>query len=81
MRCAEAHGVDPASAESPRILTAGELREPQDVASQLIDLARVELDRLYGLVRPVGYVVLLCDRDSLVIAHRGEASEAAQYRR
>ena len=81
IRSAEAHGVDPGSAEAPRILTVAELRQPQDAAGQLIDLAQVELDRLYKLVQPVGYVILLCDKDGLVIAHRGEESEAAQYRR
>jgi transcriptional regulator of acetoin/glycerol metabolism len=44
-------------------------------------VARAELDHLYKIVRPARYVILLCDKDGLVIEHRGEESEAAQFRR
>jgi AraC-like DNA-binding protein len=81
LRSAKAHGVDPGSRETPRILTASELRVSQEVSSLLIDVARVELDHLYKIVQPTHYVILLCDKDGLVIAHRGEESEAAQFRR
>ena len=81
MRSANVHGIDPASRESPRILTAAELRNPQEAASLLVNVAQVELDHLYKIVRPAGYVILLCDKDGLVIEHRGEESEAAQFRR
>jgi AraC-like DNA-binding protein len=81
LRSAKAHGIDPGSRETPRILTVGELRISQDASSQLIDVARIELDNLYKIVRPSRYVILLCDKDGLVIAHRGEESEAAQFRR
>ena len=81
LRSANAHGVDPGSREPPRILTARELRDPQEAARQLIDVACVELDRLYRMVRPVHYVILLCDKDGLVIEHRGEEAEAVEFRR
>jgi transcriptional regulator of acetoin/glycerol metabolism len=51
------------------------------MATQLIEVARAELDHLYKNVRPARYVILLCDKDGLVIEHRGEDSEAAQFRR
>jgi AraC-like DNA-binding protein len=81
IRSANALHVDPASRAPPRILTIGELRASQDASSQLIEAARVELDHLYKIVRTVRYVILLCDRDGMVIAHRGEETEAAQFRR
>ena len=81
IRSANAHGVDPGSRESPRILTVSELRISQEASAQLIDVARAELDHLYKIVRPARYVILLCDKDGLVIEHRGEESEAAQFRR
>ena len=81
LRSAKAHGVDPGSRETPRILTSSELRNSQEASSLLIDVARVELDNLYKIVRPSRYVILLCDKNGLVIAHRGEESEAAQFRR
>jgi transcriptional regulator of acetoin/glycerol metabolism/AraC-like DNA-binding protein len=79
-RSANAHRIDPLSTQSPRILTAGELRDFQSPAARLIEIARVEIDHLYGLVRPTRYVVLLCDTNGVVIDHRGEAAEAAQFR-
>ena len=81
IRSAEAHGVDPGSRAPPRMLTADELREPRQANAELIDVARVELDRLHKLVRPVRYVILLCDKDGLVIEHRGDEGEAARNRR
>jgi AraC-like DNA-binding protein len=80
IRSANAHGVDPGSRESPRILTISELRNSQEAVSQLMEVARVELDHLYKIVRPARYVILLCDKDGLVIEHRGEEGEAAQFR-
>jgi AraC-like DNA-binding protein len=81
IRSANAHGVDPGSRDAPRILTLRELRDSQEAAAQLIDVARVELDHLYKIVRPAGYAILLCDKDGLVIEHRGEADDAARFRR
>ena len=81
IRSAEAHGVDPGSREPPLILTANELREPRQAHAELIDVAQMELDRLYKLVRPVRYVVLLCDKNGLVIEHRGEQGEASHHLR
>jgi AraC-like DNA-binding protein len=81
IRSANAHGVDPGSREPPRILTVSELRVSREALSQLIEVARAELDHLYKIVRPARYVILLCDKDGLVIEHRGEESEAAQFRR
>ena len=80
-RSATAYGVDPGSGAPPRILTIGELRRSQEAAEQVIRAARPELDHLYKIVQPAHYVILLCDRDGLVIEHRGEAAEAAQFRR
>jgi AraC-like DNA-binding protein len=80
-RSASAYGVDPGSIAAPRILTTSELRQSQEAAEQLIEAARPELDHLYKIVQPAHYVILLCDKDGLVIAHRGEEAEAAQFRR
>jgi AraC-like DNA-binding protein len=80
IRSSNAHGIDPGSRDAPRILTVAEIRASREISSQLIEVARVELDHLYKIVRAARYVILLCDRDGLVIEHRGEESEAAQYR-
>ena len=43
-------------------------------------MAGLELDRLYKLVRPVNYVILLCNTDGVVIDHRGDEHQAQQFR-
>jgi transcriptional regulator of acetoin/glycerol metabolism len=78
-RSATAHRIDPASRHSPKILTGNELRDFRDPSSRLITIARGELDRLYTLVRHAHYVVLLCDRKGVVIDHRGEDGDAADF--
>jgi AraC-like DNA-binding protein len=81
VRSATAHRVDPNSREPPRIVTFSELRDSRDAEAALIEVAQVELDRLYRVVRPTRYVILLCDRNGLVIEHRGEEADAEQFRR
>jgi AraC-like DNA-binding protein len=81
LRSAKAHGLDPASSAPPRIATAREVGISREAVSQLIEVARTELDYLYKLVRPAHYVVLLCDKDGLVVDHRGEDAEASAFRR
>jgi transcriptional regulator of acetoin/glycerol metabolism len=80
LRSATELRVDPASDQLPRILTESELQKHRETVERLIELAQAELDHLYTLVRPVHYVILLCDKDGVVIDHRGEASESAQFR-
>ena len=79
-RSANAHHVDPGSRDPPRIITSSEIRAAQEASSQFLEVARVELDQLYKIVRPTHYVILLCDKDGMVIEHRGEESDAAQFR-
>ena len=81
IRSAEHFRLDPSSHARPSILTWNELREWRDAEAELVSVARIELDRLYKMVRPTGYVVLLCDRNGLVIEHRGEEAMAEQFRR
>ena len=46
----------------------------------LILHAQEELDRLYAIVGPQQYVVLLCDRDGVAIHHRGDESLADAFK-
>jgi AraC-like DNA-binding protein len=80
IRSANTYSVDPGSRESPRILTLSELNASREVSSQLVAVSRIELDQLYRIVRAARYVILLCNKDGLVIEHRGEECEAEQYR-
>lgn len=68
-------GVDPASNESPKILTTAELKDHREKARELISTAGEELDQLFRISSPAGYVVLMSNDDGIVVDHR--VAEAA----
>src|SRR6185312_10303876 len=71
-RAIGAYGLSPEGGPAPHILTAGELRPLQEEVEHLVAHARDEMDRLYNIVRQLGYVVLLANHDSVIVDHRGE---------
>jgi AraC-like DNA-binding protein len=71
-RSAADFGVDPESNDSPRILTPGELKGHQERAKGLTATAHEELDQLYRIACPAGYVVLMSNEQGIVIDHRVE---------
>ena len=79
-RSAENHRIDPASRVAPHVLTTAELRESREPIEAMVRAAQSELDRLYGVVRRAGYVVLLCDTKGVAIDYRGDESRSAQFR-
>ncbi len=79
-RSAQRHHVDPQSAEPPRVLTAGEIRRVREPADRLLSTAHIELDRLFAMVRPAGYAVLLCDTNGVVIEHRSSERRSVDLR-
>lgn len=78
-RCLNAYGLDPASGESPRILTSGELRDHRDPLAPLVHSAAGELDRLYSIVGQARYIVLLCNREGVAIDYRANAADISQF--
>ena len=74
-RCLTAHHLDPEIQAAPHIITEKELRDSRELLH-----AQEELDRLYAVVGPQQYVVLLCDRDGVAIHHRGDESLADAYK-
>jgi transcriptional regulator of acetoin/glycerol metabolism len=79
-RSAENHRIDPASMVAPHVLTTAELRESREPIEAMVRAAQSELDRLYGVVRRAGYVVLFCDTDGVAIDYRGDEGRSAQFR-
>jgi AraC-like DNA-binding protein/PAS domain-containing protein len=79
-RSAENHRIDPASMVAPNVLTTLELRESREPIEAMVRAAQSELDRLYGVVRRAGYVVLLCDTNGVAIDYRGDEARSAQFR-
>ena len=79
-RSAKAHGVDPASAKPPRVLTTTELKDYREPLAKLIVDAGPEMDRLYKVVRRARYSILLCDAQGVAVDHRGDPTEVDQFR-
>ena len=69
-RCIDQYALDRNSDEPLRVVQAGELSWARDSLGSLIEQAQDELDRLYEVIKPAGYVVLLCDDKGTVIEHR-----------
>jgi transcriptional regulator of acetoin/glycerol metabolism len=78
-RCLTAHHLDPEIQGAPHIITAKEIKESREPLRNLILHAQEELDRLYAIVGPQQYVVLLCNSDGVAIHHRGDESMADVY--
>ena len=72
-------GVDPASNDSPRILTTTELKDHREKATGLILTAREELDQLFRISWPAGYVVLLSNERGVVVDHRVEEAPSSRF--
>ncbi|MBV8392501.1 MAG: helix-turn-helix domain-containing protein [Alphaproteobacteria bacterium] len=72
--------IDPASKEELHVLPFPELSALREQSQLFVNAAQPELDRLYQIVRPARYVVLLTDQDGVVIDHRGAEEDAEQFR-
>ena len=79
-RCLTAHHLDPEIQAAPHIITEREIKDSREPLRNVILHAQEELDRLYAIVGPQQYVVLLCDRDGVAIHHRGDESIANAYK-
>ena len=66
---------------APHIITQRELKVSREPLENMLDLAQEEIDRLYAIVRPHGYVVLFCNSDGVAIHHRGDESNADEFKR
>jgi len=64
-RCLLDFHVDPRSSSKPHLLTERELRISREPLHSFLHLAQEEIDRLYAIVRPQSYVVLLCNSDGV----------------
>jgi AraC-like DNA-binding protein len=79
-RCLTAHHLDPEIRTAPHIITEKEIKDSREPLRNLILHAQEDLDRLYAIVGPQQYVVLLCNRDGVAIHHRGNESMADAYK-
>jgi AraC-like DNA-binding protein len=79
-RCLTAHHLDPGNRAAPHIITEREIQASREPLHNLILDAQEEIDRLYAIVRPQDYVVLLCNSDGVAIHHRGDESKADDFK-
>ena len=80
-RCLLDFHVDPRNSSVPHLLTERELRISREPLDSFLLQAQEEIDRLYAIVRPQSYVVLLCNSDGVAIHHRGDASKDQEFKR
>jgi len=79
-RCTTELLVNPDSRVAPHIVTENELKVFREPVNKAIAYAQEEIDRLYAIVRQEGYVVLLCNSDGVAIHHRGDETQAEQFK-
>ena len=79
-RCLRDFRVDPKSSSVPHLLTERELRISREPLHSFLVQAQEEIDRLYAIVRPQSYVVLLCNSDGVAIHHRGDESKDREFK-
>jgi AraC-like DNA-binding protein len=79
-RCTTELLVNPDSRIAPHIVTDNELKVFREPVNKAIAYAQEEIDRLYAIVRQEGYVVLLCNSDGVAIHHRGDETQAEQFK-
>jgi AraC-like DNA-binding protein len=79
-RCLRDFRVNPKSGSVPHLLTERELRISREPLHNFLLQAQEEIDRLYAIVRPQSYVVLLCNSDGVAIHHRGDESKDQEFK-
>lgn len=79
-RCLTAHRLDPELPAAPHIITEKQIKDSREPLRAVILHAQEEIERLYAIVGPQQYVVLLCNRDGVAIHHRGDESLADAYK-
>src|SRR4029450_4958954 len=79
-RCIAEHHLDANVASAPNILTERELAGRREAFNTIPLLAQEEIDRLYAIVRQLGYVVLLCNTEGIALHHRGHQTMADQFK-
>ncbi|MDR5866158.1 sigma-54-dependent Fis family transcriptional regulator [Halomonas koreensis] len=80
-RCIDRFGLDPAAPSPPRYVPDRTLREHQDQADALLQVARAGVEQLYRQVRPLDYVVLLTDARGIAVQFLGDRHAQREHQR
>ncbi|MDC8804443.1 sigma-54-dependent Fis family transcriptional regulator [Halomonas pacifica] len=80
-RCIDRYGLDPARPSPARYVPGATLREHQDQADDLLQVARAGVEQLYRQVAPLGYVVLLTDARGIAVQFLGAKTDQREHQR
>ncbi|MDH4566642.1 sigma-54-dependent Fis family transcriptional regulator [Pseudomonas sp. BN414] len=80
-RCIQDYGLDPAKPAPPRFVPRQVLREHQDHADELINVARAGVEQLYRHIAELGYVILLTDNRGITVQFLGDPLDEAAHRK
>lgn len=80
-RCVHDYGLDPARPSEARFVPRQVLREHQDQADELINVARAGVEQLYRQVAELGYVILLTDNRGIAVQFLGDPADEKAHRK
>ncbi|AOE85465.1 sigma-54-dependent Fis family transcriptional regulator [Pseudomonas sp. TCU-HL1] len=80
-RCIQDYGLDPAKPAPPRFVPRQVLREHQDHADELINVARAGVEQLYRHIAELGYVILLTDSRGITVQFLGDPADEVAHRK
>jgi transcriptional regulator of acetoin/glycerol metabolism len=80
-RCILDYGLDPAKPAPPRFVPRQVLREHQDHADELINVARAGVEQLYRHIAELGYVILLTDSRGITVQFLGDPLDETAHRK
>ncbi|MGM0983421.1 MAG: sigma-54-dependent Fis family transcriptional regulator [Pseudomonadota bacterium] len=80
-RCIDRYGLDPTHPTPARYVPGDMLREHQDQADALLQVARAGVEQLYRQVAPLGYVVMLTDARGIAVQFLGAKVDQREHQR
>ncbi len=80
-RCVHDYGLDPARPAEARFVPRQVLREHQDHADELINVARAGVEQLYRHVAELGYIILLTDSRGIAVQFLGDPADEKEHRK
>ncbi len=80
-RCVHDYGLDPTRPSEARFVPRQVLREHQDQADELINVARAGVEQLYRQVAELGYVILLTDNRGIAVQFLGDPADEKAHRK
>lgn len=79
-RCVSDYSLDPATVGEAKVFESSQVRERQDRMGSLLEIAEVEMQKLYGRISASGYVILLTDADGVIIKRVCDPSLSTDFR-